>query len=151
MPKRSLLWIINIILFVLCTVLAFQGWRALQHTTILVEWTTASELDTVGYNLFRSTNPDEKGARVNEELIPASPDPLTGGSYQFEDQDVQAGMKYYYSLEEVENTGMANRAGTIEVTAKQSGWWEIGLAALLLGSVVVGVFNLADSYRNKSV
>ena len=109
------------------------------------------ELDTVGYNLFRSTNPNEEGTRVNEELIPASPDPLTGGAYQFEDQDVQAGMKYYFSLEEVENTGMTNRAGTIEVTAKQSGWWEIGLAALLLGSVVVGVFNLADSYRNKSV
>ncbi len=147
MPKQLLLWVINAILLILCIVMAFQGWRAWQHATILVEWTTASELNTVGYRIYRSTNPDERGKQINQELIPSSIDPLTGGSYQFEDQDVQPGVKYYYSLEEVENNGATNQAGTIEVAAKQNGWWEIGLAALLLAGVIVGVISLLDSYR----
>jgi hypothetical protein len=147
MPKRSLLWIINATIFIFGVVLAFQGWQALRHVKILVEWTTASELDTVGYNLYRSENPGERGVRVNPEMIPSSSDPLTGGSYEFEDRDVQAGIKYYYSLEEVENSGLTNRAGTIEVTAKSGGWLELGLAVLLFGGVIIGAMNLADAYR----
>jgi hypothetical protein len=147
MPKRSLQWIINIILFILSVVLAYQGWQAWRHPEILIEWTTASELDTVGYHLYRSEDPAEMGARINQDLIPSSSDPLTGGSYEFEDRDVQAGVKYYYSLEEVESSGVTNRAGTLEATAKTGGWWEIGLAALLLGVVIVGFFYLADTYR----
>lgn len=147
MPKRSLLWIINLIMLILSAGLAFQGWQRYQRTSILVEWTTASELDTVGYNLYRSLDPQEIGTRVNQELIPSSSDPLTGGAYTFEDQDVQAGKKYYYSLEEVENSGNTNRAGTIEVVARRTGWWEIGLAALVFGGVIVGIFSLMKDNR----
>lgn len=151
MPNRSILWIINVILFSMGLFMASHGWQALRYAKILVEWTTASELDTVGYNLYRSEDPGEKGARVNQDLIPASSDPLTGGSYEFEDQDVRAGVQYYYSLEEVENSGRTNHAGTIEVTARSGGWLELGIAALLFGGTIVGVFNLARSYRAKSL
>ena len=139
--------IIYLFMLILSIYLVFQGWRGLQRTTILVEWTTASELDTVGYNLYRSLDPEEIGIKVNQELIPSSSDPLTGGSYQFEDQNVEAGKKYYYSLEEVENSGRTNRAGTIEIVARPSGWWEIGLAALLMGGLIVGLSNLAKPIR----
>jgi hypothetical protein len=150
MPNRTILWIINLILFILGLVLAYRGWQATRHTRILIEWTTASELDTVGYNLYRSEDPAIMGARVNPELIPASSDPLTGGSYEFEDRDVQAGVSYYYSLEEVESSGATHRAGVIEVTAKPDGWWQIGLAVLLFGVVIVGAFNLVEAYRIKT-
>ncbi|NIN65277.1 MAG: hypothetical protein GTO63_11385, partial [Anaerolineae bacterium] len=47
--------------------------------TVIVEWTTESEIDLAGFNLYRSERPDGPYVKVNEALIPASPDPLTGG------------------------------------------------------------------------
>ncbi len=147
MPKRSILWTINILLLGLAAFLAYHGWQAVRHAKILVEWTTASELDTVGYNLYRSENPAEQGERVNQDLIPSSTNSLTGGSYEFEDRDVRVGVKYYYSLEEVETSGTTNLAGKIEVTAQSGGWWELGIALLLFVSVIVGALKLVNIDR----
>ena len=46
---------------------------------VTVEWSTASELNTAGFNVLRSDTPAGPFARLNREIIPASPDPLVGG------------------------------------------------------------------------
>lgn len=84
---------------------------------ITVEWSTASELNTAGYNIYRSLSPDEPGVRLNTALIPASPDPLVGGSYVYTDTQVTSGQTYYYRLEEVETDGSFNSPGVVSATA----------------------------------
>ena len=85
--------------------------------TVTVEWSTASELNTAGFNLYRGETPDGPFTRINRELIPASPDPLIGGTYIFTDTAVVAGRTYYYQLEDVETSGTASVQGVVEVTA----------------------------------
>lgn len=108
--------------------------------TVFVEWTTASELDTAGFNLYRSDAPDGVYTQVNRTLIPSSPDPLTGGSYSFTDYAVQPGQTYYYELEDVELDGNTSRHGPIEVKAQSGGLAEMMLAIILLGIALAGFF-----------
>jgi predicted secreted hydrolase len=81
-----------------------------------VSWQTETELNTAGFNLYRgeaAEGPYE--LKVNARLIPASPDPLTGGRYRFVDSSASPGIVYYYQLQEVETTGKVNVAGVIAV------------------------------------
>jgi hypothetical protein len=98
---------------------------------VTVEWSTASELNTAGFNVSRGDSQTGPFTRLNAEVIPASPDPLVGGSYLYTDTQVVAGQTYYYQLEEVESGGSTNVQGVVTVTA--SG----GLSPLLIGAGIV--------------
>jgi len=74
--------------------------------TILVEWETATELDTSSFRLYRgqaASGPWTEDKIVDEQ--PAQGDGTTGATYVFSDEDVEAGKTYFYLLEEVENNG----------------------------------------------
>lgn len=115
------------------------GWRDYTRGEVVVEWTTASELSTAGFNLYRSDFADGTYIKINTELIPASPDPLTGGKYSYIDDQIRAGAMYYYELEDVEFDGSTSRYGPIEVEAKRGGTLDLLLAMILL---ILGIFGL---------
>lgn len=98
---------------------------------VIVTWETESELDTAGFYLYRSESEGGPYERITDQLIPASPDPNTGGSYSFTDNDVVAGRTYYYELEDIETSGTATRHGPIVVEAR-GGWNPYGIATLVL-------------------
>ena len=50
---------------------------------VIVEWTTASELDTVGFNLLRAETQKGPFEQINSNLIPAGSDSLSGSNYNF--------------------------------------------------------------------
>ncbi|MBN1811893.1 MAG: hypothetical protein JXA14_08670, partial [Anaerolineae bacterium] len=80
---------------------------------VQVAWETALEIDTVGFNLWRSTAPGGY-ERVNAALIPAaSPGGVWGGSYAYADADVTPGATYDYKLEELEVGGARNWYGPV--------------------------------------
>jgi len=108
-------------------------------TTVIVEWTTESEVDTAGFHLYRSESPEGPFERITRELIPASPDPIRGGHYVYTDTEVAAGHVYFYQLEDVEFDGDSTRHGPIEARAEVSNglWpWPVILAlAVVLGGI----------------
>ncbi len=112
--------------------LAWEEWRAV----VIVEWSTASELDTVGFNLYRSDTEAGPYTLVNEALIPAAGDALAGSSYRYEDRSVQAGRTYYYELEDVSASGAGTRHGPIVVQARPQVGNASVAAVLLLGGAV---------------
>ena len=118
---------------------------ALGRASVVIEWTTASELDTVGFYVYRSDRPDGELVRVTPNLIPASPDPLTGGAYQFVDTDVRPGGTYYYWLEDIETSGTTTRHGPEAVQAQRDGVLGAGAAMLLLIGGLLGF--LTESKR----
>ncbi len=127
--------------------LALGYWGLTAPAVVIVEWTTASELNTAGFNLYRSEAPEGPFTQVNEHLIPGSSDPLTGGSYVFTDTDVVAGRTYYYQLEDVEFSGATNRHGPLEVKA-EGGQKPVALAAFALaGAAIVALIVLAMPRR----
>lgn len=78
-------------------------------TPIIVNWTTKSEVNTVGFNLYRAESAGGPFVLINRELIPASNDPIAGGTYVFTDTNVVAGVTYYYQLEDVDVSGTRTR------------------------------------------
>ncbi len=113
--RVTLLLAIGLILAALAIVL----FGAATPPAITVKWSTASELNTAGFNVLRSDNPNGPFARLNLEVIPASPDPLVGGSYVYTDTIVTPGQTYYYQLEEVESSGVTTPQGTVVATAQR--------------------------------
>jgi hypothetical protein len=78
----------------------------------VVTWETAVEIDTLGFNLWRSETRDGSYDQVNNALIPAaSPGGVWGGSYTYTDSDVTPGRTYYYKLHEIEAGGVSNWYG----------------------------------------
>jgi hypothetical protein len=85
---------------------------------IVVNWTTKSEVNTAGFNLYRAESASGPFVQVNRELIPAANDPIAGASYVFTDTNVVAGVTYYYQLEDVDLNGTRTRyEKLISVTA----------------------------------
>jgi hypothetical protein len=135
-------------LIILAMVTGYYAWRDYTKAEVVVEWSTASELSTVGFNLYRSDLIDGSYVKVNDELIPASPDPLIGGKYTFNDERVSAGETYYYQLEEVESDGNTSRYGPIEVNAQRGGFVEL---LLMLSLLVTGVFVVYSLLRHRNI
>jgi hypothetical protein len=112
----------------LIIMLALSGCAA----PVRVEWTTETEMNTAGFNLYRGVSVDGPfDVKVNAQLIPPAADPLTGGKYQYVDQTARAGVTYYYRLEEVERNGGTNNFGPISVRAGGLEWWHVLILALL--------------------
>ncbi len=117
-------------------------------SAVIVEWTTESEVDLAGFNLYRSESPAGPYVKVNTALIPGALDPLLGGKYAYTDTNVVAGRTYYYKLEDVELDGTTTLHGPIEVVAEASSpsafanlaaWWLLAvlIAVLALGGALL--------------
>ena len=64
---------------------------ATAHGT-LVPWRTASELDVLGFNVYRGI--DGRRVRVNKQLIAAS-NRASGASYSYLDRSARRGTRYW--------------------------------------------------------
>jgi hypothetical protein len=106
--------------------------RLTSPAQVTVTWETASEVDAAGFHLYRSTEPTGPFERVTEELIPARGDPLVGEEYEYEDQGLTWGRRYYYELEEVGLNGTTNRYPEQVIARAGLGWtWAVAAGALL--------------------
>ena len=84
--------------------------------TAQVSWETATELDSLGFNLYRANSAGGERIRLNDGLIPSqSLGSTVGGSYQFVDRSVVPGMTYHYWLEDIDLAGVARMNGPVAV------------------------------------
>ena len=114
---------------------------------VLLEWKTASELNTVGFNLYRSEVENGPFERLNAQFLPSSTDPLAGGSYRYTDTQVETGKMYFYRLEEVEADGKTTILGEIQGKAARHGLVELVAAVVL---VIICSLGLRFSLRQPS-
>jgi hypothetical protein len=74
---------------------------------VQVDFNTLSEIDLLGFNLFRSEGEFGLKLKLNPQLIPArTPGELFGNDYQYLDTTALPGRLYYYWME------MVSRGGT---------------------------------------
>lgn len=88
---------------------------------IVISWSTETEVNTAGFNVYRALSEDGPWEKINDRLIPGSSDPLRGGNYTFTDSEVLAGITYWYELEEVELSGQTTRLERTKATARGTG------------------------------
>lgn len=83
---------------------------------VQLKWTTLSELDVMGFNVWRSTDHDSGYAKINSTLIPAKKLGLMeGAKYTFKDPTALPDTKYYYKLEIVGGVGTLEWSDVIRV------------------------------------
>ena len=83
---------------------------------VTLAWETGTEVDNAGFNLWRSEAADGEYARINDALIPAEGDAVSGASYTYDDTDVVQGVTYYYKLEDVDVHGASTFHGPVSAT-----------------------------------
>jgi hypothetical protein len=86
--------------------------------TVILAWETATEIDHLGFNLYRSQSPDGAYSPLNSALIPSPlpPGSLTGAAYTWADEDLTPGLTYYYQLEDVDIYGVRTKHGPVWAT-----------------------------------
>lgn len=99
--------------------LYFEGSGA--KNAVILKWATASELDTIGFNLYRRGRLDGTMRPINAYLVQAQvPGAVEGASYIFKVDNLKAGKFYYFWLEDVDMYGNTTLHGPIYVKAKRN-------------------------------
>ena len=82
-----------------------------------VTWETATELDNLGFNLYRGTTPEGPFVQLNATLIPTqNPGQVLGATYTWLDKDIASGGIYYYLLEDVDVDGVVTSHGPVSAS-----------------------------------
>lgn len=113
---------------------------------IRIEWETETEINTAGFNIYRSNDPAGEFIQLNQELIPAEGSPVSGASYSFVDHGVAGGQTYFYKLEDIELDNSRTQHDLIEYQAPLTAWWVPLTAAF---SVLCGLFLLIKGLRQE--
>lgn len=68
---------------------------------VMLHWTTESEIDNKGFHIYRSLSMDGIFSKVNEELIPGAGNSHMPLDYEYVDEDLDNGTRYFYKLASV--------------------------------------------------
>lgn len=142
-PASNLMLIIGSLWLVLAAWLLYYQ----MNPSIQVEWNTATELETAGFNLYRSPGSNGDFVRINDKLIPSTGSGVSGADYTFTDKDVAAGETYFYLLEEVEFDATTNRYedDMFSYTVPTVTWWAMVLTAVsLLAGLALIIMSLRE-------
>jgi probable HAF family extracellular repeat protein len=87
---------------------------------VTLEWQTETETDNAGFNVWRA----EGFQKINKALIPASGSTVSGSEYDFVDQWVLNGKRYFYLLEDIDTNGISTFHGPVKVVPRR--WLGVG-------------------------
>ncbi len=88
---------------------------ALENGKIVVRWTTESELDNAGFNVYRSESRDGEYKQVNAEMIQGAGTTGERNAYDWVDASAKPGQVYYYQIEDVSFAGERQMLATTKL------------------------------------
>jgi len=89
-------------------------------TAVLLEWRTASELNNLGFHLYRATSVTGPYQRITTHGIPGLGSSPVGARYQYRDLGLTNGVTYFYKLEDIETTGKSELHGPVWATPEEA-------------------------------
>ncbi len=96
------------------TLASFEG--ASRQGQVTLSWTTGTEINNIGFNIYRSALPSGSRQRMNPILLAASGDAVSGARYSFVDSPGYG--VYYYWLEDVDASGTTTLHGPVRVNVR---------------------------------
>ena len=82
---------------------------------VVVEWTTASELENAGFNVLRGQMKKGPFVKVNPTLIPGAGTASERHTYEWIDTTAMPNVVYYYQIEDVSFSGDQQRLATVRM------------------------------------
>lgn len=90
-------------------------------SAVLVSWSTSVEMDHLGFNVYRSTDPNTGYFQINPEMIRNFLDSANfRGDYEFLDEGVSNGTAYFYMVEDISINGESTWHGPVTASADGS-------------------------------
>lgn len=87
-----------------------------ENSRVVVEWETASEVDTLGFYLYRKNADTGKFEQLNQQILPGLLVHAQGGTYRYIDNTAVSGETYTYKLIEKESRGKSRVHGPYTIT-----------------------------------
>ncbi len=72
---------------------------------VILNWETASEIDNMGFNLYRKSDENSQWQKLNATIIPGAGTSSSEHQYEYIDENILAGKHYSYRLESVSFSG----------------------------------------------
>jgi hypothetical protein len=88
------------------------------HKEVIIRWSTETETDNAGFNIYRAKAEDGEYIQINSSLIPAEGSAAQGSSYEFMDKGVKNGRTYYYKLGDIDLNGISTMHGPVSATPR---------------------------------
>ena len=85
-----------------------------------LRWETGSELNNLGFHLYRSPTDDGPHEQITASVIPGLGSSPVGAKYSYRDTGLTNGVTYYYQLEDIETTGETDFHGPVSATPTAS-------------------------------
>jgi hypothetical protein len=98
-----------------------------KFSKVIIQWSTDSEIDNAGFNLYRAESENGKYIQINESLIPAQGTSMQGASYEYVDTGLKNRKTYYYKLEDIDLDSTAKMNGSVSATPR----WFLGIFSIL--------------------
>jgi hypothetical protein len=90
---------------------------------VVLEWTTETEIDNAGFNIYRADAENGEYIKINSSIIEAKGSSTQGTSYEFIDTNLQNRKSYYYKLEDIDLNGISAMHGPVSATPR----WIFGI------------------------
>jgi len=84
-----------------------------QRVTNTARWTTASEANTFGYDVYRGDSEDGKFARITKKPVLGNGTTSETHKYEFVDDTIDPCKEYWYYIEEITTTGERAKFTTV--------------------------------------
>lgn len=81
--------------------------------SVLLEWKTVTEINNLGFNIYRALTISGPRVKINAQLIPADIFGQEGAKYEYLDRGLFPNRTYYYWLEDVDFNGTTTLYGPI--------------------------------------
>jgi hypothetical protein len=91
------------------------------YRKIILRWTTESEIDNAGFNLYRAESEEGDYVKINPSLIPAQGSATQGATYEYFDENVVNRKTYWYKLEDIDLNGRSTLHGPVSATLRARG------------------------------
>jgi hypothetical protein len=100
---------------------AFNATFDSKTSQVTLKWRTESEINNLGFDVYRSEDPEGQFVKVNSAYIKGAGTDATPHDYQFVDESAVVGKTYYYYLETISFSGERERSHIIKVIIDVSG------------------------------
>lgn len=96
------------LVLITCLVLALAGCASTRgdaDLTNTITWSTASESDNFGYDVYRSENRDGPFVRITSQPVLGAGTTDVPNDYRFVDRSIETGKAYFYYVESISMSG----------------------------------------------